>query len=361
MKMCQAFANNGHDVTLFARPGNQRIDIKYIYDQYRVSRQFPICFLQTRLKARGLWGIEYAFKFALYLANSTLPFDILYSRNIYALLACRNKGIPLIFEAHDIPTGTSRRFLEKWLYLSRSFARLVCITEPLKSAYLAMFPCLKQKEVIVAPDGADPIETTKVSNSFPPSRYNHQEARLRVGYAGGLYPGRGIEIIEKLSSMHPECDFYICGGNEVEVNARRRNCTSKNIHYLGHISHAQVPEFLLSCQILLAPYQEKISCNQKGTGNTAKWMSPLKLFEYMASKRPIIASKMNALEDVLTHKKNALLVDAPANVDEWSQSLSLLIKNKSLRDSLAQNAFNDFEAKYTWQIRAGNVIKGVSL
>ena len=70
------------------------------------------------------------------------------------------------------------------------------------------------------------------------------------------------------------------------------------------------------------PYQRNVSIGIKGS-NTADWMSPLKLFEYMSSGVPIISSDLPVLREILEDRRNALLVP-PKNFDSWDEALKII-------------------------------------
>ncbi|MFC1794490.1 glycosyltransferase [Planctomycetota bacterium] len=88
-----------------------------------------------------------------------------------------------------------------------------------------------------------------------------------------------------------------------------------------------------------------------GINDIGKWTSPLKLFEYMAAKRPILASDIEVLKEVLVHEKNSILCDPDDNV-AWQAGLRRLLNDRELADQLTSNAFADLAEKYTWSRRA---------
>ncbi|MCD8568755.1 MAG: glycosyltransferase [Geovibrio sp.] len=83
-------------------------------------------------------------------------------------------------------------------------------------------------------------------------------------------------------------------------------------------------------------------------------MSPLKIFEYMASKKPIICSDLPVLREVL-NENNSILVQCDST-GEWVEAISRL-KDEQLRGKLAAKAYDDFSEHYTWLKRAESVLK----
>ena len=84
-------------------------------------------------------------------------------------------------------------------------------------------------------------------------------------------------------------------------------------------------------------------------------MSPLKLFEYMATKKPIITSDMPVLREFLKDKYNSLLCN-PKKENEWVSAIHKINKNSILKKLITDNAFNDLKSKYSWSMRAENIL-----
>ena len=81
--------------------------------------------------------------------------------------------------------------------------------------------------------------------------------------------------------------------------------------------------------------------------------SPLKLFEAMASRRPLVASNLPAIREVLTHERNALLVP-PSNPRALATALCSLMSDRQLSERLAATAFEDVQ-QYSWDKRAEKI------
>ena len=83
-------------------------------------------------------------------------------------------------------------------------------------------------------------------------------------------------------------DFHLVGGRESDLAERRSGDLPANLVFHGFVPPAMVPGMMGSCQALLMPYQRKVTI--LGEGDTSRWMSPLKMFEYLASGVPLISS-----------------------------------------------------------------------
>ena len=127
-----------------------------------------------------------------------------------------------------------------------------------------------------------------------------------------MYKGRGIEIIIELSRLLKNVDLHIIGDYK-KFYSNIKNINSSNLILHGYIDHKdaikKMSEFLL-----LAPYNSKVEV--PGGVNTHKWMSPIKLFEYMSVKKPIITSNLAKKKEFMVHDYNCLIVDENDTI-EW--------------------------------------------
>ncbi len=348
MKMCEALAENGHQVELFARSGGIRADTSSILAKYGVKKHFGI----NLISAPGCWlagGVIYGLKTIRSMKRLGFAPDLIYGRNIYALLFAANLGTDIIYEAHVAPSHVGRVFLERLLLATTACKQLVVISKALNDYYFEKHRRIIKRNVkiIMAPDGA----------SIPQQIVSRPEnflTRPVIGYAGSLFPGKGIEMISEIASAMPECSFRIAGGSPEEIAAMQRR-NPGNITFSGHLDHAAIPDFLQQCDILLAPYQRRVTTTTDGAGNIAAWMSPLKIFEYMASHRPIVASRIPAIEEVLCDMSTALLVD-PSDTAEWCRAIRLLAADATLRNKLARAAATEISDRYSWKNRARLII-----
>ena len=124
------------------------------------------------------------------------------------------------------------------------------------------------------------------------------------------------------------------------------------------MKNASLSKYYSTFDILLAPYPDiKIKNNNNNAGIlTDKWASPLKITEYMSYRKPIIASDLPMIREILSNNSNSLLCN-PSNIEDWVSSINLLEKNRSLYEKLASNAYNEFISYYTWDSRAKNLME----
>jgi glycosyltransferase involved in cell wall biosynthesis len=348
MKMCQAFAQNGHKVTLIAPylKSLQEPDIRDLYTYYNVER----CFQLYRIPCMNIYGRPLIF------GLFQIPFfllkykpEIVYGRSVFGCFSSSILGIPTIFESHAPIFYELRitQWFQRRLFDNPNFVKLVVISNALKKMYQKMLPT-KQINILVAHDGADLPDKLGILSNWP----GRKEA-LQVGYVGHLYQGRGIELIFELAKQMSDIDFHLMGGTRDDIHFWKCQNHLANLFVHGFILPGRVAKYRTKCDILLAPYQEQCAVSG-GKGNTSEFMSPLKIFEYMSSEKAIIASNLPVLWEVL-NKTNAMLVP-PDNSHAWYQAIGRL-KDRKIRKQISGSAYCDFVNKFTWKKRAQKVLE----
>lgn len=350
MNMCQAFSQHGHQVTLIARKGTMCHEDDYVY--YGVQNTFAIKKLPWPAVKGG--GVIYGWHCRRFLFQTFEP-DLVYARCIYGIIGALKLGLPCIYEVHTPPHSRIHYLLERAVLRARSFEHLVVISNALKKEYMRLYPWLEDRQIIVAPDGADLPPSAKQLDPVP--NWTGREGVLQIGYVGHLFSGRGMEIIARLAPLLPHMDFHVIGGTEDDIRHWSARANFNNLYFHGFVPPHETIRYRAMCDILLLPYQPRVAL-AGGRGDNSKWMSPLKMFEYMASHKAIIASKLPAIEEVLTNGRNTLLVP-PDDVGAWSEALKKLAECKELRNRLAEHAYEDAAMCYTWTQRAKRVLCNV--
>lgn len=234
------------------------------------------------------------------------------------------------------------------MIMSSALKTIVVITDALRQRYKNRYAVIADK-LLTAPDGADPIPVTTAPAQLQGT------GELKIGYMVHLYQGRGLEVIEFLAKSCPWADFHVVGGRpEENAVVQDRMSHFPNVYLHGFVPPAHVDSFKLACDVLIAPYQTGLRTN--AGHNTVRWMSPLKIFEYMAAGKAIICSDLPVLREVIVNNHNAILVP-PAEFEKWTSALERLRNEQVLRERLGAQARKTFSEKYTWAVRAKQVIR----
>jgi glycosyltransferase involved in cell wall biosynthesis len=350
MKMCQAFVTNGHEVVLIAPNAKHLFEkgVDDVYDYYGIISRFKIIKLVYPMVKDS--ALIYSVAVAIEILRQK-P-DLVYGRFANGCALSAVLGYNTVVEYHTMisTVGMIERFFFNILIRKKSFLKLVVISQALKKIYLEEIN-LKKSQILVAHDGSDKVDDFQ---SVVP--WKGRVNALQVGYFGHLYQGRGLEIILNCAKEMVEVDFHIVGGNDKDIRFwKTQNHDHENVYFHGHVPPSEVHKYRNCCDVLMAPYQKGLSI-AGGALDTSKYMSPLKIFEYMASKKPIIASDMAVLREVL-NKDNAILV-SPVDVQEWIDAIQSL-KNKKLRELIANKSYYDFVQNFTWTKRAKNLLNNV--
>ena len=104
------------------------------------------------------------------------------------------------------------------------------------------------------------------------------------------------------------------------------------------------------------PYQKKIDVGRtNGTwGDTAKWCSPMKMFEYMALKKLIISSNLPVLREIL-NESNCIICE-PDDAEQWVRSIKKAKKQTDWANDLAEQAYTDVQ-QYSWRKRVKRLLE----
>jgi glycosyltransferase involved in cell wall biosynthesis len=183
-------------------------------------------------------------------------------------------------------------------------------------------------------------------------------AGVTAGYSGHLYPGRGAELLFELAQRNQEINFLWVGGEADAVEKWRRKKSDQgieNLQIIGFVENEQIPLYQAACDVLLMPYQRKISISSGG--DTARFASPMKVFEYLASGKAIISSDLPVISEIL-NQSNAILLPAE-DVGAWESTLRDLVFDVDRRQSLGSQAKEDAQ-RYSWTERARMSLEGLS-
>ncbi|UZS00183.1 glycosyltransferase [Chondrinema litorale] len=350
MKMCQAFSMHCKEVILFCILKNHKEDL---HKYYGVKKSFQV-------KAIKLPGIKFLNRiiYALLVFRKLKRMKakgILYSRDIFStgtICLLNPKNFSIIFEAHAPPATKLRKEVLRYIFGSKYFKGVVTISGALKEEYIRLYGDLIRDKTLIAHDGADgnQIPSEMIENS----NYNSKGTKLKLGYIGSLYPGKGSEIIIELAKLLPKYDFHIVGGTEEQINKLKEENTLDNVCFHGFVKPEQIYNYMDTFDIMLAPYKANVIVGS-GTLDISKWMSPLKLFEYMGGGKAIIASDLPVLREVITNNETALLAD-PENLKDWESQIKHLELQEN-REKLGRNAQRLFFEHYTWDKRTAFILE----
>jgi glycosyltransferase involved in cell wall biosynthesis len=373
METCHALASRGHLVSMAVRP-----------DTARPARD-PFAFYGLpaidglRIETATVAGPPAARRagyvaFAIGRALGRARQDLIFTRDLaLASLLLRVPAAlraPLAYEAHGIASDTAaalphlvsgartasaaklRRLAARDAHVWTTADAYVTITEGLRAELERRFG--PRPRVAVVPDGVRFVSgsssyaaaSSPASNLQPPT--SAATSPFTIGYAGHLYPWKGADsVIEAIAAL-PDTRGLIVGGHAQEPDlarvralAERLSCAGR-ITFTGLLPPTEVASRLRDADVLVLP--------NPSSALARDFTSPLKLFEYMAAGRPIVASDLPAIREVLIDGRNAVLVE-PGNAQALAAGIRRIEHDRALAERLARQAHEDV-AGYTWARRA---------
>jgi len=364
METCHALASRGHQVSLAVRPDTN--DPTRDPFTFYGLRHIESLHVET-VPLGGPPAVRRAgyVAFAVARAMGRVRQDVIFTRDLgVASVLVRLPRLargPVVYEAHTIAADEAaarhemltatpeasptklRRLAARDAGVWRRTDGYVTITHGLKSEMERRFGA--RENIAVVPDGARPgtdaANDGEAGGSRAPRPYT-------IGYAGHLYPWKGVELIIEAVTALSDTRGLIVGGHEQEPDLERvkalavqRDC-ARRVTFTGLLPPAEVAARLRDADVLVLPNPSSAVSNV--------FTSPLKLFEYMAAGRPIVASDLPSIREVLTHERNALLI-APGNPQALTAAIRRLNDDRALGKRLARQALSDV-AEYTWTKRA---------
>ena len=350
MKMCQAMGKLGIETDLILATPGRAPDIRAYYgvDYTFNIIQFPY------FKSSFARNVFHGVRAGAYGGMRKGLYDITVTRNIiYAFLAAKVFGVPVVYDAHH-PLVTGARPLFRAIKDSPNLVRFSANTRGLADIYLE--EGLPPEKLVVAHNGVDLERYANLPEK--------DEARRKLGlpidkdiicYSGNIYEGRGIELLIDISLRLPDAKFLIVGGRDEDVLRYRQLASQKNasgIKLTSYVSHDLIPLYLAAADVLVMPYTTAMTT--RGGTVATDFTSPIKLFEYMASGRPIVATSLPSVMELLRDGENAVLVPPDSEVALY-EGLSRVLRDGALAARIASGALADVRG-YTWEERVKKVL-----
>jgi glycosyltransferase involved in cell wall biosynthesis len=288
--------------------------------------------------------------------------DLIHERfNLLALggtWASKKLGIPLVLEVNAdlieqrkykrVPERGVRRLFAIWAtrLTFEGAAQIVCISESLRDHLrdkwllsphkLSVLPCAADVEAF-APQQGMALARRRLELSNDPV----------VVWVGGFYPWHDLDLLldsfAQVLQKQPNAKLVLAGDGPTQSSVLRavlRNGLRHAVIMTGAIPYLQVPELLSIADIAVVP-SSPVTANQGGTG------TPLKLFEYMAASKAIVASATEQATQVIRHGETGLLVE-PGNSSAFAQAILRLLNDSRERARLGQRARQEAVENHSW-------------
>lgn len=328
MKTCEALAEEGVAVELVV-PGRKTHITEDPFSYYDVQKNFTLTTLRT-LDWVGWGGVGFMlsalwFSEAVKWRKSFWRADIIYSRDAFVLLQYILLGRKLVYEAHTKPTLIS-------VFVAKRAYKLIVISEGLRDAYFERG--IAPEKITVAHDAVDPEPFKK--------HYDQRESRAWLGipldkkvalYVGRIDASKGAHTFAA-SSEHVSNEWRCVLVGSGPLVQKLKEKYPKAL-FLPETQYRDLPRVLAAADVLVLP-------NSAHDENAARYTSPLKAFAYLASGKPVVASDIPALKNIL------------GDVEFFEPG------NQRALVSALSRARVPKDTPYTWRERASHILKAVS-
>ncbi len=364
MNMCNSLAEYGFKVNLLKPYRFNQISYgtKDLFEYYNLTQKFDIhtvknidlSVLYKFIPSSLFRSLNYInnFFWENYLVNfyvKNFSNDLIYMRHTlpFALDKISKLNIPAIVEFHGMP---SKRYIKYYKNGFENSDKLIplAITKGLAED-ISKDLNINIDDILILPSAVDitkfdvdKIEITKTRKNI-----------INITYVGSLIPNRGVDTLLNAAKVLKKINFTIIGGVSEDLNLMKlykKKHNLNNVRLLGHKSQKELPDFYKEADILILPMTGKET-------HTAKYASPSKLFEYMASGKPIIASDLNSIREILTNDDSILFFE-PDNSEDLINKIKFLSSNPDLMIKLSTKS-KDLAKEYSWNNRVEKILNHI--
>jgi len=352
-KDSEAFAEEGVNVVLLV-PRRSFRDRSDPFEYYHIKKNFKIVYLPTfdllflpffRKFFFVLGYFFFSISSAVYLLFKMDKKDVVYSNESLPLLFSSFFFKNTFYEMHDFPESKFGAF---GYFLKRM--RFALVHNKWKIARLHELYRMGQEKILYEPNAVDLHDFDILDTK--------EEARKKLGlslhkkivvYTGHLYGWKGVDTLAEAALLLPKEYLVIfVGGTDADVlRFRGKYDSDERIMIVGNRKHDEIPLWQKAADTLVLPNtaKEKIS---------KYYTSPMKLFEYMASKRPVVVTDIPSIREI-ADEKNALIVPAD-DPKEMAAGLLRAIQDEQRAKEASGNAYR-YVLEHTWKERAKRILR----
>lgn len=359
----QLISPTGHDPTrIIENTTNfERKERVFIRLLHKLADILPQVFFEFMELAYNLIAIP-----RLWRSVDAKEIDLVYERyaffNFAGALVTSVKGVPFALEVNELSghkrvrgqffVGLASK-IEKYIFHRASL--IITVSQFLEEEVTDIAGRLP---VVTIPNGV-PEEWLHRCVSLPEVNGLREKYQLKnkkiICFVGCLVPWHNFDLLlnalRLVQKEIPEAVLLIIGQGVMKeaimAMAVRMNLPCNSVKFTGQIPHHIIPEFIALADVTVIP-------------ETNDFRSPIKMFEYMAMSKPLVAPRMPAIESVISHEKDGLLF-VPRDKNSLSACLLNILSNPDISKQIGKNAREKIMNKFTWEIHAKRILNILGL
>lgn len=358
--MIKAFRKLGHEVKVVSLIGEQtNVATKKQGKWTRIKKMMPGFVFELAEIAYNLHG----YRMLSYAIRDFKP-DFIYDRYVnynYSAVAAGNQHrVPVILEVNAPYSlekltfdenltfkNLSRRFESK---ICRDASKVIAVSTPLKNVLVSSG--VPADQIVVMPNGADPDVFRVDADDCEIRRQWGLEGKIVIGFTGILRPWHGLDLLidafESVAKRRKDLHLLIVGDGPIRDDIERTIAQKglfEKVSITGRQPHEKVNQFVAAIDIAVSP-------------RATFYASPMKLLEYMAMGKAIVAPDMENIRDILSHQEDGILFQAE-DADAMAKAMEELVSHPARRIALGKQSRKKIEAERTWLHNARDVVSMV--
>jgi|CXWL01.1.fsa_nt_gi glycosyltransferase involved in cell wall biosynthesis len=348
-KMCEAFIETGIEVTLIAP--HRTTDLRSLREYYGLRVDVPlVCLPALDWYTGGRIGyriasLSFMFSYIFFLWNQKRKGEqfVLYTVDLdnYSSSALAFLGAPLYSEMHG---GKPKTIAQRALF--NNAQGIIAINKIIAKELKDKFP-KSSTRYLVEPNGVDVSKFSQIEK---------HEARAQLGlphgvpivlYLGRFFEWKGLEILPAAAILTPSVHWQLVGGDEKDFTHIVKMVLPDNMFFAGSRLHSEVPVWFAAADALLV-------LGTVRDMQSYRYTSPMKLFEYLASGSPIIASNTPAIREIVSESEVSFY--EPDDAENLARVLeSVLTQGSGI--ALKNEAAQRLAKKSSWSARAARIVQ----
>jgi len=349
LKTCMHFARLGWEVELWIpRRNNTYKPEEDVFELYKISPRFVIRKIACIDAMRFLGTLGFLFMVATFNVSAYLKLRrergvLVYAHDIRDVILPSLRGLPVFVEIHDF-------YASSFDFINRSVLKRIIgliVTNAIKISRINErygFPTdrmLRQPNAVEAKDFDISV--------------SQEEARTQLGlppvgqialYTGHLFGWKGVHtLVDAVAFLPPEVSILFVGGTPEDRNALQAYIKERNLPRISFVPHQtpdKIPLYQKAADVLVLPNTAKEEASRVET-------SPVKLFEYLASGKPIVVSDIPSVRDIVSEREVFF-----ANPDD-GESFAITIIKALKGDSKKSEAARSLAWNHSWESRAERI------